>query len=131
MLQKMVRRLENHRNLEWCKRKKCRSRQDSQKLSDEFLLAKIGFDTAAERSKKCMLYKDPVGASCGAVREPLQSWVGKVRLPSSAHDHVMKNMYSQRHRFLGDSVWNFARLLCETSRERFKILRNSVLNLSI
>ena len=46
----------NHRNLEWCKRKKCRSRQE---LSDEYLLAKFGFDTAEnyppKGSKKCML----------------------------------------------------------------------------
>ena len=41
--------LQKHRNLEWCKGKKCRSRQE---LSNEYLLAKSGFDTAENEPPK-------------------------------------------------------------------------------
>ena len=67
ILKKMCRSLEKSQKSGMVERKKCRSRQE---LSDEYLLAKFGFDTAyrrrrrrqeraSERVQKCM--QDPVG----------------------------------------------------------------------
>ena len=58
-------------NGHWCKEKIYRSRQE---LSDEYLLAKFGFDTAENEppkgSKKCMLQRTPLARARRSAGSP-------------------------------------------------------------